>query len=138
MPRVELPIEPNERRRQWLLHLPASEVALLWPQIRSAAIPQMAELAAIRYFTNKVISTRGGMITCIRYHADDVHQVARNLAEDKKSIPATWRTDTPEGMEAERLHQRRSKQEAWIGPLFLLALFVVLLAVLWTVALLLK
>ena len=137
MPRVELPIEPNERRRQWLLHLPASEVALLWPQIRSAVIPQMAELAAIRYFTEQS-STTGGKTTDIRYHTDDVHQVARNLAEDRMSVPATWRTDTPEGIQAERLHQRRSKQQAWAGCLFLPALFAVLLAVAWTVALLLK
>jgi hypothetical protein len=137
MPRVELPIEPNERRRQWQLYLPASDIELLWPQIRSAVIPQMAELADIRYVTAK-FQSRGGRSTYIRYHPDDVHQVASSLAEDRIAIPAAWRPDTPEGAQAERLHQQRSKQQAWIGPLFLLALFVVLLAVLWTVALLLK
>ncbi|MCM2416656.1 hypothetical protein [Streptomyces sp. RKAG293] len=138
MPRVELPREPNERGRQWMLHLPASDVAALWPQIRRAAIPEMVKLASIRYFTMEFFSTTAGVTTLIRYHPDDIHQVARNLAEDRMSVPAAWRTDTPEGTQAERLHQRRRRQGKWASCLFIPALLAVLLAVAWTVALLLK
>ncbi|GGW66844.1 hypothetical protein GCM10010503_50150 [Streptomyces lucensis JCM 4490] len=118
-----MPLVPREPGREdWLGE---DEVIRAW-RVRRAALHRVAELGSVPYELRggRSRGTYGAEPTYRCFAPDDVRRVTDALRDGSLVPDPSWRTDTPEGREAERRERRSGRlvDGLFFGPVLLLVL----------------